>query len=309
MLSFTSYGEWTELWEREDGDNIFIAFDRLIVKDEYVYFWVMTSNNTTSQQLYLQSDCDLIRMKTIQATSYDQPLGEGEGTTLKEKPWEYLAPKSGGEFMVDLLCGLAKETPEEKEKNIEKIVNLIKESSTKTPPNAYASEDSWECNNGHIRHNNGCKPEVIDYGLTDQQNKDLLELEIAELKSEQEKILYNRMLAQAIQDEQDTTRSIIIEDQLNRLKSSYVIQIASKVKTLWRYQAAEDDWTAEVYVVQDREGNVKAVDVRNVNVGDSSLGKSFMDSIERAIYKASPLPAAPDEAVFDKELYFIFKVN
>ena len=66
---------------------------------------------------------------------------------------------------------------------------------------------------------------------------------------------------------------------------------------------------AEVYVVQDKEGNVKAVDVRNVNVGDSSLGKSFMDSIERAVYKSSPLPAAPDEAVFDKELYFIFSVN
>ena len=143
----------------------------------------------------------------------------------------------------------------------------------------------------------------------DKQKKDLFELEIAELKSEQEKIQYNRMLAQAIQDEQDTTRSIIIEDQLNRMKSSYVIQIASKVKTLWRYQAAEDNWSAEVYVVQDKEGNVKAVDVRNVNVGDSSLGKSFMDSIERAVYKSSPLPAAPDEAVFDKELYFIFSVN
>jgi len=143
----------------------------------------------------------------------------------------------------------------------------------------------------------------------DKQKKDLFELEIAELKSEQERIQYNRMLAQDIQDEQDTTRSIIIEDQLNRMKSSYVIQIASKVKTLWRYQAAEEDWSAEVYVVQDKEGNVKAVDVRNVNVGDSSLGKSFMDSIERAVYKSSPLPAAPDEAVFDKELYFIFSVN
>ena len=143
----------------------------------------------------------------------------------------------------------------------------------------------------------------------DKQKKNLFELEIAELKSEQERIQYNRMLVQAIQDEQDITRSIIIEDQLNRMKSSYVIQIASKVKTLWRYQAAEEDWSAEVYVVQDKEGNVKAVDVRNVNVGDSSLGKSFMDSIEWAVYKSSPLPAAPDEAVFDKELYFIFSVN
>ena len=47
------------------------------------------------------------------------------------------------------------------------------------------------------------------------------------------------------------------------------------VKTFWRYQAADDDWNAEVYVVQDRDGNVKAVDVKNANVGNSSLGKSF----------------------------------
>ncbi len=143
----------------------------------------------------------------------------------------------------------------------------------------------------------------------DQQNKDLLELEIAALKEAEAEIQYRQLLAKEVQDEQDTARSLIIEDQLNTLQNAYINNIAARVKTFWRYQAAEDDWTAEVFVVQDRDGNVKAVDVRNVNVGDSSLGKSFMDSIERAVYKSSPLPAAPDEAVFDKELYFIFSVN
>ena len=143
----------------------------------------------------------------------------------------------------------------------------------------------------------------------DQQNKDLLELEIAALKEAEAEIQYRQLLAKEVQDEQDTARSLIIEDQLNTLQNAYINNIAARVKTFWRYQAAEDDWTAEVFVVQDRDGNVKAVDVRNVNVGDSSLGKSFMDSIERAVYKASPLPAAPDEAVFDKELYFVFSVN
>ena len=143
----------------------------------------------------------------------------------------------------------------------------------------------------------------------DQQNKDRLELEIAELKEAEAEIQYRQLLAKEVQDEQDTARLLIIEDQLNTLQNAYINNIAARVKTFWRYQAAEDDWTAEVFVVQDRDGNVKAVDVRNVNVGDSSLGKSFMDSIERAVYKSSPLPAAPDEAVFDKELYFIFSVN
>ena len=143
----------------------------------------------------------------------------------------------------------------------------------------------------------------------DKQQKDLFELEIAKLKEEQERIEYNRMLTQDIQDEQDEARSIIIADQLTTLKTAYVNNIAARVKTFWRYQAAEDNWSAEVYVVQDRNGKVVAVDVRNANVGGSSEGKSFMDSIERAVYKASPLPAAPDDAVFDKELIFIFSVN
>ena len=61
--------------------------------------------------------------------------------------------------------------------------------------------------------------------------------------------------------------------------------------------------------MQDRDGNVLAVAVRNINVVNGFLAKYFRDSIERAIYMASPLPSAPDEAVFDKELYFIFRVN
>ena len=143
----------------------------------------------------------------------------------------------------------------------------------------------------------------------DQQNKDLLELEIAALKEAEAEIQYRQLLAKEVQDEQDTARSLIIEDQLNTLQNAYINNIAARVKTFWRYQSAEDDWTAEVYVVQDRDGNGKAVDVKNDNVGNSSLGKSFKDSIERAVNKASPLPGAPDEAVFDKELYFIFSVN
>ena len=34
-----------------------------------------------------------------------------------------------------------------------------------------------------------------------------------------------------------------------------------------------------------------------------------MNSIERAVMKASPLPVAPDEAVWDPEIYFIFNAN
>ena len=128
-------------------------------------------------------------------------------------------------------------------------------------------------------------------------------------KLEDKAKILKQLLAKEVQDEQDTARSLISEDQLNTLKSAYINNITARIKTSWRYQGAEKDWTAEVYVVQDRDGNVKAVDVKNANVGNSSLAKSFRDSIKRAVYKASPLPAAPDEAVFDSEIYMLFSVN
>ena len=286
MLSFNSYGEWTEFPPYDSEEQSFIDFDNLQERsDGYVYWWMMLSHSNSSQKTYIQTDCETEGINPLQVDYHTEPMGGGESNSVKaDEGWTYLAPDTGLSRFIDVACEMAKQTPEEREKS---VANLLMELE-------------------YMYKINKLSEQVLDY---EQQNEDLFELEIAELKSEQERIQYNRMLAQAIQDEQDTTRSIIIEDQLNRMKSSYVIQIASKVKTLWRYQAAEEDWSAEVYVVQDKEGNVKAVDVRNVNVGDSSLGKSFMDSIERAVYKSSPLPAAPDEAVFDKELYFIFSVN
>ena len=92
-------------------------------------------------------------------------------------------------------------------------------------------------------------------------------------------------------------------------RSAYINNISARVKTFWRYQGASYDWAAEVYVAQDRDGKVLAVDIRNTNVGDSSKAKAFINSIERAVYKASPFPAAPDESVFNEQIIFTFSVK
>ena len=102
---------------------------------------------------------------------------------------------------------------------------------------------------------------------------------------------------------------IVTEDQLNTLKSAYVNNIAARVKSYWRYQGAKYDWTCQVYVKQDREGNIQAVNVQNCNLDDSEKARAFKNSIERAVYKASPLPVAPDDAVFDSEITFTFSVD
>ena len=143
---------------------------------------------------------------------------------------------------------------------------------------------------------------------------------LAEVENELEELSLRREAAQQAFEEEQYNRILIMEQQaeeqeeamqfyLKRLKSAYVNNIAAKVKSLWLYQGAEDDWTCELYVLQDRDGTVQAVDVRKCNVDDSSKAKVFKDSIRRAVYKSSPLPSAPDEAVFDKELIIKFAVN
>jgi hypothetical protein len=102
---------------------------------------------------------------------------------------------------------------------------------------------------------------------------------------------------------------LIIDDQKTILRDAYLSNVSARVKSLWRFQGAETGWEAEVYVVQDRDGQVLAVDVRTFNIPDRGKAKIFRDSIERAVYKSSPLPPAPDDSVFDKELVFLFTAD
>jgi cytochrome c biogenesis protein CcmG/thiol:disulfide interchange protein DsbE len=134
------------------------------------------------------------------------------------------------------------------------------------------------------------------------------------INKENSEIVYKHIgeLTKEIWDKNFANRSKKVnhtKEQYQVLKSAYLSNVAARVKSNWRYQGAEDDWTCEVYIVQDRDGTVVAADIRNCNVDDSPKAKTFKDSVRRAVYKSSPLPSAPDETVFDRELIFIFSVN
>ena len=118
-----------------------------------------------------------------------------------------------------------------------------------------------------------------------------------------------RSLKKEIQAEEDQEREIAQEDILNELKANYINQIASRVKEQWRYQGAKDNWGCDVYILQDLNGKVQSVNLQSCNVTNSAKAKVFKDAIERAVYKASPLPPAPDKSVYDREILFHFRVN
>ena len=102
-----------------------------------------------------------------------------------------------------------------------------------------------------------------------------------------------------------------LTEQQQNLQSGWVEDISAEVKSNWRYQGADDDWWCEVYVLQKRNGEVLSVEVdRCQNLGaNTSKAQAFKNSLQRAVYKSSPLPTAPNDSVFTEEIKFVFFVN
>ena len=265
ILSFSAFGEWTEvpIIKDEVAQQGFIDFDNIKKKkDGYVYWWMMTSRSDSSEKIYLRTDCEDERMNPIQADFHDSPLGKGESTSIQsDEGWTYPAPDTGMYRFLLVVCEMADESPEKRSKSIE---NFLMSLEYKNKINALYEK---------------AEPQNDEIYLSDLTDDELMDL----------------LLAKSM--------------EMEVLKSAYVRSISEKVKSFWRYQGAEDDWTAEVYIIQDRDGTVTAVDVRNSNAGDSNKAKAFKDSIRRAVYKASPLPSAPEESLFEKELIIRFSVN
>jgi colicin import membrane protein len=62
-------------------------------------------------------------------------------------------------------------------------------------------------------------------------------------------------------------------------------------------------------ILQDVEGEVYDVTLQACSINGATKTKTFKSSILKAIYKASPLPVAPDKSIFDKEILIRFKVD
>jgi len=139
--------------------------------------------------------------------------------------------------------------------------------------------------------------------------KNQLEAEIAAQKQAYEREQYTQLLNQEIQEEQSAELMQKIKNQEIILKNAWVNNIAAEVKSVWNFPGAEDDWFVELLVTQDREGKVLNVKTGDTNVGNSVIGKRFIDSVERAVYKASPLPISPDASVWEKYVWIKFSAK
>jgi len=176
---------------------------------------------------------------------------------------------------------------------------------------ARAAEAELKAQEALVKAQDAEEQEELAKKLTEEERRKKEELEEQRAAEQDafEKDQEARSLTQEVQAEEDQERELVVEDQFSKLKSSYIGLIAARVKDEWRYMGAEDDWGCDVYIIQDENGYVEAVNVQDCTIDDSDKAESFRNSIERAVYKASPLPMAPDQSVFDTEIMFFFRVN
>ena len=115
--------------------------------------------------------------------------------------------------------------------------------------------------------------------------------------------------AQAAREaEADLKRSLAAEEQAAAARSgpalaNWQAQIAAKITHAWlRPPTARSGIECMLYVTQ-----VPGGEVTQVRIGQCNGDQAVRESIEAAVYRASPLPPPPDPALFDRNLRIDFK--
>ncbi|GAC1661689.1 MAG: hypothetical protein PVS2B3_15140 [Steroidobacteraceae bacterium] len=108
--------------------------------------------------------------------------------------------------------------------------------------------------------------------------------------------------------EADLKRSLAAEQRVTSAASlsalaSWRSQITAKITRAWlRPPTARAGLECNLYVTQ-----VPGGEVTQVRVGQCNGDQAVRESIEAAVYRASPLPPPPDPALFDRDLKITFK--
>ena len=147
--------------------------------------------------------------------------------------------------------------------------------------------------------------------VQDQAARDKAALDkAAREKAAQEKLAREKAQAdqQRVQREADLNAQIAAEERVAAARASgqmaqYIAQITAKIERAWiRPVSAQPGLNCEVRVTQVPGGTVVGVQVGRCN-GDESVRQS----IEAAVYRASPLPMPSDPALFERNLVVTFR--
>ena len=113
LISFNSYGEWTETSKTINGTIIYVDFERIRKQGGFVYYWAIKNYpepspyGDLSSKVYYQVDCELFRYKYLSDSYYKKLMGKGEktgGSNKPDKEWSYPSPESAQEHVLESVC-------------------------------------------------------------------------------------------------------------------------------------------------------------------------------------------------------------
>ena len=98
MFSTTSFSEWMKLGENIDTDY-YIDVDSMIKKQGYIYYWFLMDLKKSVEEIrsikvFIQGDCNLLRLKTVSYHYYSKPIGKEfiRSEDSINKNWQYVPP-------------------------------------------------------------------------------------------------------------------------------------------------------------------------------------------------------------------------
>jgi colicin import membrane protein len=113
---------------------------------------------------------------------------------------------------------------------------------------------------------------------------------------------------EARESEAELQRSLAAEEHARQARAgpalaNWQAQIAAKINRAWlRPPTARSGIECVLHVTQ-----VPGGEVTQVSIGECNGDQAVRESIEAAVYRASPLPPPPDPALFDRNLTINFK--
>jgi colicin import membrane protein len=153
---------------------------------------------------------------------------------------------------------------------------------------------------------------VQEKAAADKAAKEAAERKAAEARAAAERQAQERAQrlaeAQEATDAQADLKRSLAAEQANAVRSGPALAnwqslISAKIKSNWfRPPTARSGIECTLYVTQ-----VPGGEVTQVRIGDCNGDQAVRQSIEDAVYRASPLPPPPDPSLFDRNLKIDFR--
>jgi len=103
--------------------------------------------------------------------------------------------------------------------------------------------------------------------------------------------------------EEEARKAAERQRRLDRLRPQYVSAIAGKVERNWLRPSGVGEGAQCVVLVTQGPGGV----VLDVQTKGCTGGDLFRQSVEKAVWKADPLPEPSDPELFERQIEFTFE--